>query len=333
MQPFKPFHGGTHKLLTPTTITAYSPEVLSQAIPRTATRACGVLTTAFGLPRFIDMAKALAASLELHSPGISRALVTDSNDPELRRWFDILVPYRPELGKPFIQKLHLDEYSPFEHTLYIDSDSLVTRPIEDFWDLCSSQPFCAFGEARLHIDDGVDWYMNTREVLSRYGLTEIPRFNGGLYSFDRSATSQRIFQRVREMAIDWQTKGFYPMANGGPDDEPMFAIAMALEGLTGIDDQCRTMRTLIRLSGRLRLNVLNKTCSFRKEDRQISPAIVHFAGGSQNDYRYRREMYRLRLAFHQSFMQRRCARWLPQFLYCPLSIRNRVGTLLRRHRS
>ncbi len=47
----------------------------------------GVLTLAYGHPRFIQQAKYLGMSLELHAPHLPRTVVTDSSDPQLRSLF------------------------------------------------------------------------------------------------------------------------------------------------------------------------------------------------------------------------------------------------------
>lgn len=72
----------------------------------------GVLTMAFGPARYIEMAKTLGRSLQLHSPDTPRAVVTDSSDRELAHLFTSVVPLRPERGSGVAQKLALYEYSP-----------------------------------------------------------------------------------------------------------------------------------------------------------------------------------------------------------------------------
>src|ERR1700722_13670189 len=58
----------------------------------------GILTLAFGKPKFIEMAKALAWSLNLHAPAIPRAIVTDSNDAELAQLFSQRLSRGARLG-------------------------------------------------------------------------------------------------------------------------------------------------------------------------------------------------------------------------------------------
>ena len=63
------------------------------------------------------MAKALPDSLMLHALALPRAIVTDSNDPELFELFTHRVEYRTEYDSNVRQKImYLDKYSPFPST-------------------------------------------------------------------------------------------------------------------------------------------------------------------------------------------------------------------------
>jgi hypothetical protein len=42
----------------------------------------------------------------------------------MKKYFDIILPLRAEYGKGVVQKLHLDLYTPFQSTLFVDSDCL-----------------------------------------------------------------------------------------------------------------------------------------------------------------------------------------------------------------
>jgi len=106
----------------------------------------GILTSSYGDATYRRLAVTLARCLALHAPGTPRVVVTDQPDaPELHAHFDDVVPLRPELGDAFIQKLHLHRYSPFDRTLYIDSDSLVVEPIEHAWAAFRGRPFAVVG--------------------------------------------------------------------------------------------------------------------------------------------------------------------------------------------
>ncbi|MFN4243200.1 MAG: hypothetical protein ACK4PI_08180 [Tepidisphaerales bacterium] len=77
----------------------------------------GMLAIAYGPPKYLEGAKALARSFRLHNPHLPTAVVTDSHDPELLRLFDHRVEMVRAWGKAMHQKLHVDRYTPFRQTL------------------------------------------------------------------------------------------------------------------------------------------------------------------------------------------------------------------------
>ena len=76
------------------------------------------------------------------------AVVTDSNDPELRQLFHIGIKLQPALGQQVEQKIFLNVYSPFGRTMFIDSDCLTTRSLEQLWTKFEAVPFGVVGEQR-----------------------------------------------------------------------------------------------------------------------------------------------------------------------------------------
>lgn len=128
----RPIQDVLHRLLTPRLSGMHDKDGV-EWLPR------GILTLAYGAKRYVNMAKVLARSLMLYNND-PRALVTDSNDPELRELYYILVPLNSIFGTGVRQKLHLDSYSPCEETLFIDSGCIVVRPISELWSFFSEVP-------------------------------------------------------------------------------------------------------------------------------------------------------------------------------------------------
>lgn len=90
----------------------------------------GVLTLAYGSTRYHEQAGDLALSLRRHSPRLPLALATDRPEHPATRRFDQVVPLTGRVTGDCGQKLLLDRYTPFAHTLYLDSDSLAVRAVE-----------------------------------------------------------------------------------------------------------------------------------------------------------------------------------------------------------
>jgi hypothetical protein len=254
----------------------------------------GILTLAHGERRYITMAKVLAETLRMHCGHIPRALITDSADPALANLYDIRIPLQPEFGKGLQQKLYLDIYTPFEETLFIDSDCLVVRTVEGIWPLFAGTPVGVIGGP---MRDGY-WFGDIASIRSHFGLDSIPRFNSGMLYFDRGEETGKVFATAREIMRNYDTLGFTPMRGGGRNDEPVLAVALAIHGVSAIDDGGSTMRTPIGLRGPLSIDVLRGTCHFNKDGTQVEPAIAHFCGWRSRGFHYRREQVKLHLAAH-----------------------------------
>jgi hypothetical protein len=254
-------------------------------------RGRGILTFAFGKPKYVEMAKSLARSLMLHSPREKRAVVTDSNDPELRLLFDDVIPYRPEFGRNVRQKIYIDQYSPYEETLFIDGDSLVVGELEPFWSAFAGQPFGVPGHSVLRKGDW-DEYMDVDHVLQVLGLTEVAKFNGGTYYFDRSRESEAFFGTAREVLSRSSELRLKDFRGDGACDEAVYAVAMALHGMPTTDMGAGGMWTPIGATTPVVVDVEKGVCRFTKRDRPVRPEVMHFATWTDH-YVYRRECLRL----------------------------------------
>jgi hypothetical protein len=250
---------------------------------------------AFGADRYIDQAVTLGRSLHRHAPTIPRAVVTDSDDQRLDRLYDFRIALRPEWGADPRQKLFIDRYTPFDETLFIDSDSIVVRsPIAAF----DRFDGAAVGVVGAQIREGY-WYVDVRGLLNRFGLEAMPKFNGGVYYLSRPAGASAVFESARDLLPEYEALGFCSF-RGGLGDEPLMALALALHGLEASDDRGLLMRTPLGIRGRLRIDAIGGRARFNKFGREVSPAIVHFVSsfaapsGLQGAH-YRRESRKLDL--------------------------------------
>ncbi len=237
----------------------------------------GVITLAYGRAYYVEMAKTLARSLRLHSPNIPLAIVTDcQEDEELSKLFDYVLPLKKEYGSNMIQKLHLNKYSPFQRTLYIDSDCIAVRDISFIFKDFEGMSFGAVGDAYL-VAGQKDNFIDVDAILKKFGLDKLPKFNGGVYYFDKSKTADAIFETALEILRDWKSLGIAEVRGDGPNDERIVAIAMMLHHQNLLDDDGEIMRTPIGLRGSLSVDALTGKSCFQKYDKVVSPALVHFA--------------------------------------------------------
>jgi hypothetical protein len=252
----------------------------------------GVLTMAYGKNYYIRMAKTLAKSLKLHSDQTARAIVTDSDDPELRQLYDVCIPLRREWGSGLKQKLYLDKYTCFEETLFVDSDSIVFKDVERLWEFFSN---VSFGVEGVQAREGKAFWnlMDISKTISLLNLNSIPLFNGGMYHFKNDDTAAEVFRKAREVATDYER---FDLGEKFITEEPVFAIALASSGIDAVSDEMGlTMRTPYKMIGNINVDVLKGVASFNKNGRHVSPAIVHFAGNAC-PFEYKRERLKLDLA-------------------------------------
>jgi hypothetical protein len=253
----------------------------------------GIITLAYGQQRFIEQARSLAHSLQLHAPHVPRTLITDSNDSEIRQLFTDVIPYRPEYGSGVRQKMFLDLYSPYEQTLFIDSDCLVLGKLEAFWSAFADQHFGVPGYKYLR-KGSTDPYFNVDHALESLHLTKIPKFNGGTYYFTRSRESTEFFNTARNILANWRTLQLCEFRRDGPGDESVYSLAMAVHHIAPTSMGSGGMWTPVGYKGPLLLNALRGTCSFEKEGMKLSPEIIHFPGEYVYAFVYARERARLK---------------------------------------
>lgn len=252
----------------------------------------GVLTFAFGPRRYKAQAISLAQSVRLHNPGLRLACITDDmSDAELAAHFDILVPFVPERGKALQQKLWFDAYTPFQRTAFIDSDCLVVSSLDDILQRSRGYAFAPLG---YKATEGW-WYMKIAEVLARYKLPFLPRFNGGYYYFERSPEASILFDRARQVGRIHKRLNFFDLGLWF-NEEVFYAFAMAWLRMPPVPDTGRTgMYTPDEFTEPFEIDVLDGYCRFTREGELYQPRIVHFFGRHGLAYQYLRERARLRM--------------------------------------
>ncbi|MBE8965183.1 hypothetical protein IQ277_02680 [Nostocales cyanobacterium LEGE 12452] len=254
----------------------------------------GIITYAYGASYYLDMAKSLARSLRLHSPNIPRAIVTDhENDKDLLKLYDCVINLKQEYGSNVKQKLHVYDYSPFEYTLCIDSDCIAVRDINFIFDDFKGRSFSVAGNEYLQAGDK-DKFIDVDDTLKRFNLTKLPRFNGGLYYFEKNDTTKAFFETALEFSRDWKKLGISEFRGDGPNDERIFGLAMMLHNQSMFEDNGQMMRTPIGLRGSFDIDAITGKSTFQKYNQMVSPALVHFACVWGEHPVYRREVSKLK---------------------------------------
>ena len=281
----------------------------SKTAEPSADKTRGILTIAHGKPRYLRMARNLALSLKQHAPDMPRAVVTDAPEGYFEGYYDVIIPHDPSYGRNVEQKLHLDLYSPFQQTLFIDADSLLCGSLHPIFDQYRGKTFITPGFE--YISPGsrdTHWKVNFDKVFQAYPISKLPKFNGGIYYFEAGENSRKFFETARGLLVKTQDLEIEDFRGNGPPDEVLFSIAMAIHELDTQFDEGKFMRTLFGLSGKLRLDTIHGGCRFKKNGEWVTPAIMHFASFGACHPAYARECLRLR-AHHARHVVRKVLLW------------------------
>jgi hypothetical protein len=253
----------------------------------------GLVTIAIG-KKYISQAKYLAYSCMLHAPNIIRAVMTDIPDM-LENYYDIIIPYKKEYGNPFALKLKLPLYTPFEKTLFVDSDSLALHPVDMYWDFLIDQNFAYEGKI---FSEGI-WYFDIKKIIDQIKVPWIPKFNSGMFLFEKNDITEDIFA----VACDYQENnklfGIPVFREGMLPDEPFLAMALAKYDIQPVEEYGRFSRTLINAE-KIHINAVKGFGFFLKNGKNFSPLIVHFCG-RLGRFLFYWEKKRLFFYFHFSF--------------------------------
>jgi len=256
-----------------------------------------VITFATNQSTYVQLALNCAQSILLHND-IPVYIVSNLDFSIPAKFNDrlfIILPKPEHLSLGIGMKLHIDEYLQTEHTLFIDSDCICFGNLGDIFTACAGMDVSVAG----NIVKAESWCGEplARVVRQNWGLDKLIRFNGGLYYIKKSETAHRIFDKAREIAVDYDKYGFDRLKNKWINEEPTLSIAMMLNSQKPIADNGSFMTDLFTDHRPGELNVLKGTRLLKNPraplpghrawyPTQYSPIILHFSGTRINSYPY-----------------------------------------------
>ena len=154
---------------------------------QTVRRDAGILYYAIGA-RYLEECVTSARSARACMPDLPLALVTDGVPPE--NLFDIVLPPADGLGFK-AQKMAALKRSPFEKTLYLDTDTFMAAPVPELFDALDGYDIAMALSARQRLSD-------------RYGGVPdcAPTWNSGVVAYRRSAPVLELFDAWLELHGD-----------------------------------------------------------------------------------------------------------------------------------
>lgn len=253
----------------------------------------GYITVAFGPQKYIELARTLIRSIKRIDPNRPVALVTDRSADAVPEADDV-IPLRSDIGDTLLHKMHLDLYSPYDETMFIDADCVLVRDPDGLWALTDGHSFGMLGSEQY---EG-EWFgadiADIRKKLQLDGA--LPKFNSGQFTWKRSDLASEVFRRARETWPRYRDLGFGAFRSDLYEaDEPLIAIGMALSGVRPVPASTEAMFTPAGAKKRVRLSLYRGVCTFDKPGHgMVNPRVAHFGGSSRLSFVYARETLFLR---------------------------------------
>jgi hypothetical protein len=261
----------------------------------------GILVIAQGKQRYIDMARNIAMSIRLSNPLLQIALVTDSIDQDLKKYYDYVIPIQPEFGIGFSQKINVFNYSPFQKTMFIDVDCLVIDNIDFLWQLFNGKDVSVIGK-KVYSGNFVG--TTVESLKKQFDFDYLLSFNGGVYYFEKTTIAQKVFNSAIDIFNNrYDDLGLWKFS-GRPGDEPVMTIAMGVYRMEPINDNKKGMYTPVGQKGVFKMNGLSGFCEFYKYEEKVNPVIMHFGGGYPEAFHYRREVLKIKLVYNYNLSRK-----------------------------
>lgn len=183
---------------------------------------CGFLYTAFGA-KYVAEARISARSVKKADPSARICVVTDQTlQPD--RDFDIVLPITPPSDNETYAKLDSGAYyrkigqfarSPFDRTVYLDSDTYVTAALTELFDLLERYDLLVTPDGNAEV--------NYRFEQTEAPFTSIPKafgaFNTGVFAFRKSEAATRFLHC-------WQENHETHVRQHTTNDQPGFRLAL-----------------------------------------------------------------------------------------------------------
>ena len=197
----------------------------------------GYITLATGSNFYLELAINLVLSLKLNDPSRPVCLVIDKGVklPDAYKPFvDEIAYLEPKDGfHGCLNKLRLNEVSPYQESMFVDSDCiLVKQDMDRHWAKFASPGFNIAGGK---VTSG-NWYgFDIAHVLAQLNTPYMVRMNSGVYYFRQGQASQQFFDATISLVEKHkELLGTFHRNKLQLADEPFIGAALGQLGITPI---------------------------------------------------------------------------------------------------
>lgn len=231
----------------------------------------GVLTLA--TPNDYLKAIGLALSLKVSNPGVPVAVACCKRiQPQLAPFFDFVIDENPKL-RGFEHKVYLDQYSPFDETLFLDSDVLVFKPLAPYIHLWKGAPYTACG---YYVEEGKSCFgLDRKEALTVIGKSRFVKIEGVGSGYFTKGTCEEFFNTARLVTTNYS----HYAGQAKYADEDAVSIAMTMLDLPPVEFGDFFARYCSAKPGSLKMEAAKGLCQFKAATtgEDFAPCMMHFA--------------------------------------------------------
>lgn len=280
----------------------------------------GFVTVATGSERYYQLAYNLCLSYRNRGKGKYPFVLICDMETKYNSVFDdviIVNKARHSTLDKFLMK-----YSPYERSIFLDSDTLILDSIDNLWDIFENQDdVTAFG-CKLPLDSQKGWFTYEGSGKYKSQIQYLISMNGGIYYVKKSDLAAAVFRKAEEIVDEYASIDFKYFKR--PADEPVMAMAMVLNHCA----PCDTAYEMIILPA-CRKKITTDYCGSIYEDGKLSSVrMIHFSTPRTGLFLYQYLNY-----INQSGVQTRANYLLFRFRCMPADLRfilkHKGGAMLR----
>ena len=193
----------------------------------------GFITIATGKEMYFQFAKNLLLSYKLYCDSPLPFAIMCDQENEYTALFDDVVLFQ-KTEHPYFDKFELLKLSPYDETIFIDSDCLAYADLNQYWDyFANADAFTASG-TNYPIDSDQGLFNKDEVGLYKDRVHWKPDIHGGLYYIRKGEKCDAIYKECRYIAEHY-TDFRWPDFCAPYADEPVLCLAMAAQGCRAVE--------------------------------------------------------------------------------------------------
>lgn len=194
----------------------------------------GFVTLAVGDEKYYKLAVNLLKSYKHNTKERFPFAIIADRENQYTRLFDKTILLK-DASCSYMDKLEMLNNPPFDENIFIDTDCLVYKDINKYWDYFSeyvAEGVTCFGKA-LPITSHEGWFELENIGEYKNKIKFIPQMHGGILFFKNDDLTKVIYKTVLSIAENYRRYRFKYFDN--PADEPILALSMAVNNIKPID--------------------------------------------------------------------------------------------------